>query len=1782
MAPKAGKAKPHKAKGEKKKKEEKVLPTIVDITVQAPDFSHLTLKGISTDRILDVRKLLAVHVDACHVTCYSLAHEVRGPRLKDTVEILLLKPCHVTIVEEEYTEELAVAHIRRLLDIIACTTAFSHAPAKNAGTSTYPDANSPTSGAPSSGGVSKERDALPADTSESILKPQRGSDKCGSLAPAVGASGANKKEEAAIYPPPKLGNFYNFFSFSHITPPLQYIRRSVRPFVDDKRVDDFFQIDVRFCNGKLVTIVACRNGFYPAGKRALTSHSLVGLLLQISRSFDGAYKSLMKAFVEHNKKDLILKNYPFQSFQAISRHSVELELHYIRCIKLCLDRTGTFGNLPYGFRANTWLVPPVAADYPANFPLLPTEDETWGGSGGGQGRDGKQNHRKWAREFSILASMPCKTAEERQIRDRKAFLLHSLFADVAVLKAVGCIQDLVFGHKHSNETPNDPGTILHEEQAGDLTITVRRDAADASAKLDVKFDGSQTFGMSSKDVAIRNLLKGITADESVIVHDTATLGVVVVRHCGYTAVVEVPVETCTRTQQDFDIADQPEGGSNALNVNSLRMQLHKSSAQLSNGVLCSQFSENGSSQSSRSLVRKLLSISLAKLEKDDQSHRKSIRWELGQCWVQHLQQDTGKSQPKNSEVTKVEPTIKGLGKQLKEIRKKPEERAGRIDPSKDGFVDASKHQMLDDCSQQEQEGILMKLLPEAAFLRLKESNTGLHVKVELAEKLSHVRSLCMHEMVVRAFKHMLQAVVAAVSDVDDLAASIASCLNVLLGALPSEDVDPNLASDHHLKQKWIEIFLYKRFGWRWKEESCKDLRKFSLLRGLCHKATIYQQKALDINERELGLDHPDTMKSYGDLAVFYYRLQHTELALKYVNRALYLLHLTCGPSHPNTAATYINVAMMEEGLGNVHVALRYLHEALKCNQRLLGADHIQTAASYHAIAIALSLMEAYTLSVQHEQTTLRILQTKLGAEDLRTQDAAAWLEYFESKVQEQQDAARNGTPKADASIASKGHLSVSDLLDYINPDEELKLREIQKKQAQTKIKGRLGQSQWETVEDEDLKEEKKKIDYPLKKISSDKENNALSQPMESKDEKLNISIAPITSSPRDDSEQGETCEEGWQEAVPKGRYFSNRKPSSSRRPSLARLNTNAINNGETGRYRGRVVSNFPSPRTSPNETSTNALSPFSDNKIVKTSSFGFKPATASITSKTIPSTISTNVQSTRKNLSYKEVALASPGTIMKSAEQQSPRDEDHNEQNGEARREVTNVELLPNGIQTEEDKIIHTAIEKDSTPPTASETKSNKIREQGVPEEIDIAKMKSFTVADSQFTCPAMVESMKVDGSSDSRMTSFETELSKEIGNDTENCKAGHNVLEELELSIANKDSAEKENEGALAARYEPPYSDRNVPASADNAAEQGDDSSDLSSGGENEKATPMEGEKNQQTKETSKKLSASAPPFNPSTIPVFGSASIPNINEHGGILPPPVIMPPILSSNPIRKHPHQSATTRIPYGPRLAGGYNRAGHRGARNKLTIQNIEPIAVDGTGFSPKIMNPDAAEFIPGQPWLPNGYPTSVYGFPVSPQESSASSGSLAASPTVTADVSENNEALPEGNDHSNHTSIKESEKAGEGKEDDKVEPEINAKAKDAVPDGTTVEVESSESAIVEKSVKCWADYSDSEAEEVENNLRRKSNTGFDIPRTNNLLWQRGEIGKFEFIPQFLKTNWNSKLYLLKLSEIAETSRGVLLSSFLQRFSTRDRRIAANAKEQVAFVFVHNRWCTYILT
>lgn len=166
-------------------------------------------------------------------------------------------------------------------------------------------------------------------------------------------------------------------------------------------------------------------------------------------------------------------------------------------------------------------MPPIVAENPATFPPLPAEDESWGGNGGGQGRETKHDFRPWAKEFSILASMPCKTVEERQIRDRKAFLLHNLFVDVSIFKAVSVIKSLL---ETSNDS-QDGSTLLipHEESVGDLLIKVTKDIPDASSKVDGKNEGSKVLGLSHDGFAQKNLLKGITADESATVHVSATV-----------------------------------------------------------------------------------------------------------------------------------------------------------------------------------------------------------------------------------------------------------------------------------------------------------------------------------------------------------------------------------------------------------------------------------------------------------------------------------------------------------------------------------------------------------------------------------------------------------------------------------------------------------------------------------------------------------------------------------------------------------------------------------------------------------------------------------------------------------------------------------------------------------------------------------------------------------------------------------------------------------------------------------------------------------------------------------------------------------------------------------------------------------------------------------------------------------------------------------------------------------------------------------------------------------
>lgn len=153
------------------------------------------------------------------------------------------------------------------------------------------------------------------------------------------------------------------------------------------------------------------------------------------------------------------------------------------------------------------------------------------------------------------------------------------------------------------------------------------------------------------------------------------------------------------------------------------MLLNNPASTLPGGTHQSQHADVEDVHSSTSFLQRILADSIEKLQGESYNDKKSIRWELGACWVQHLQNE--KSEPKKIKETKTGQTVKGLGKkfgQLKEIRKKAEDRVDSIsnDTTSNSSIDASK---------EDKEVDLRKLISESAFARLKESDTGLHTKV---------------------------------------------------------------------------------------------------------------------------------------------------------------------------------------------------------------------------------------------------------------------------------------------------------------------------------------------------------------------------------------------------------------------------------------------------------------------------------------------------------------------------------------------------------------------------------------------------------------------------------------------------------------------------------------------------------------------------------------------------------------------------------------------------------------------------------------------------------------------------------------------------------------------------------------------------------------------------------------------------------------------------------------------------------------------------------------------
>ena len=144
------------------------------------------------------------------------------------------------------------------------------------------------------------------------------------------------------------------------------------------------------------------------------------------------------------------------------------------------------------------------------------------------------------------------------------------------------------------------------------------------------------------------------------------------------------------------------------------------------------------------------------------------------------------------------------------------------------------------------------------------------------------------------------------------------------------------------------------------------------------KALEFYTKALNIQEKILGKDHPDTALSYNNIGSVYNRMGDYTKALEFYTKALNIREKVLGKDHPDTALSYNNIGYVYSSMGDYPKALEFYAKALNIEEKVLGNDHPATANSYNNIGYVYDGMGDYPKALEFYTKALDIYEKVLG------------------------------------------------------------------------------------------------------------------------------------------------------------------------------------------------------------------------------------------------------------------------------------------------------------------------------------------------------------------------------------------------------------------------------------------------------------------------------------------------------------------------------------------------------------------------------------------------------------------------------------------------------------------------------------------------------------------------------------------------------------------------------------------------------------------------------------
>jgi tetratricopeptide (TPR) repeat protein len=138
------------------------------------------------------------------------------------------------------------------------------------------------------------------------------------------------------------------------------------------------------------------------------------------------------------------------------------------------------------------------------------------------------------------------------------------------------------------------------------------------------------------------------------------------------------------------------------------------------------------------------------------------------------------------------------------------------------------------------------------------------------------------------------------------------------------------------------------------------------------------ERLLADQERVLGPDHPDTLKSRNNLAVNYQAVGRIDEAIALTEQVLAARERTLGPDAPVTLTTRGNLAAHFLAAGRFDEAIALNGQVLAARERILGPDHPDTLKSRNNLAVNYHLAGRFDEAIALDEQVLAARERILG------------------------------------------------------------------------------------------------------------------------------------------------------------------------------------------------------------------------------------------------------------------------------------------------------------------------------------------------------------------------------------------------------------------------------------------------------------------------------------------------------------------------------------------------------------------------------------------------------------------------------------------------------------------------------------------------------------------------------------------------------------------------------------------------------------------------------------